>query len=289
MTRSCANTETWRADDKPHGTRVKATPSASVCAPLAAPLDCADCGDTAAADPESCARQWQLLKRVFEEREAQEQSLAFEIHEGLAQQMIGSLLHLQAAEQLADADAAAARADLQIGMAMLKATIDKTLQLAARLRPSVLDEFGLAAGVKYLVFQLAGDTGLAIEFSASEDIDRAPPEIESGAFRIIERLLARACRRDPPGKVRLELGQHDGHIRITVQEHGLDDDGDTPAIDIDPAATVEICHRARLLGGRMTVSARVGGTSLVAVELPIFDGAAKGPLNAGQDGRPSPD
>jgi two-component system sensor histidine kinase DegS len=208
-----------------------------------------------------------LLKRVLDAQEQGQQWLANQIHEGLAQPMIGAVLRLQAVEHLQRRDPEGAANELRAVRKLLRDSIDEARTIASRLRPPALDEFGIVAGIHYLTAELTRNAELEIEFSHDAEPLRMPAPVETAAFRIVQELLTNVWRHSQTRKVRVELARTDGHVHLEVRDCG---------IGFDPTIVGEDCfglqavrERAKLLGGRATVETAPGKGTRVVVELPL--------------------
>ena len=153
--------------------------------------------------------------------------VAYEIHDGLAQQLTAALYKFQAVDASRDADSGAARAMFDEGLRLLHQAMAETRHLIGGLRPPVLDEAGVVAAIDYLLAEHAQDGGPEIEFVHEGDLDRLAPPLKNAVFRIVQECLNNARRHSQSKKVRVEWRAVGGRLRIDVQDWG---------IGFDPAA-----------------------------------------------------
>lgn len=212
-----------------------------------------------------------LSMRILDESEAFRLSLAHEIHEGLAQQLIGALLHLQGYVQLAKDGDPDARNSFHIGLDLLQDSIRETRRIAGRLRPLVPNEFGVAAGIEYLISELNQCAGPPIELQVDGTIDDVSPRLEITVFRILQELLKNAYLHSATKTIRVKVSQRHAQLCIEVEDWG---------IGFDPSHVAEQCfglrevgERARLFGGQATVNTAPGKGTRVAVTLVIPESA----------------
>jgi signal transduction histidine kinase len=242
-------------------------------AAISVPPPCPNCGEAVLTEVmENFAdlalqEERRLLKRMLDAQEQNQQRLAHQIHDGLAQRMIGALLRLQAVASLQQADPEAAANELRVAKKLLRDCIDEARRIANRLRPPSLDDFGIVAGIHHLIAELARNAELDIEFSHEAESLRVPAPLEIAAFRIIQQLLTHVSRHSQTGKVRVELARTDGHVRLEVRDCGI---GFDPSIvGKDCFALQEVRERTRLLGGWTVVDSAPGKGTRVVVELPL--------------------
>ena len=212
-------------------------------------------------------QEQQLLRQIIDLHERDRQVTAYEIHDGIAQQVTASILHLDAFRRLRNSDAAAAEKSLDTTSKLLSQSVDETRRLISGLRPLILDEYGLVEAIEYLVCENRERSGIRIEFRHDVRFKRLAAPLESAAFRMVQEAIANACRHSQGDAIIVELLQSGALLHIKVQDHG---------IGFDPAAVQERCfglkgirERARLLGGRADVQSAPGSGAVIHVELPV--------------------
>jgi PAS domain S-box-containing protein len=217
---------------------------------------------------ETALRQEQRLLRDMLELHVRDRRLvAYEIHDGLAQQLTAALYKFQAVDASRNADSGAARAMFDEGLRLLHQAMAETRHLIGGLRPPVLDEAGVVAAIDYLLAEHAQDGGPEIEFVHEGDLDRLAPPLKNAVFRIVQEGLNNARRHSQSKKVRVELRAVGGRLRIDVQDWGVG--FDPAAVQGEHFGLQGIQERARLLGGAATIQTAVQQGTHVTVELPL--------------------
>ena len=95
----------------------------------------------------------------------------------------------------------------------------------------------------------------------------------------MQECLTNACRYSRSPKVRVELAQVGGRLRIEVQDWGVGFDPEQ--VRNDHFGLQGIRERARLLGGASTIEAAPQQGTHVVVELPLLRPAADGTAGKG--------
>jgi len=214
-------------------------------------------------------REQELLHQLLDFQERERQLVAYEIHDGLAQELTGAILRFQAFRESLSSDPAEAWKAFDVALNLLARGIKEARGLITGLRPPVLDELGIAAAIDYLVCESQELGGPRIEFRHDLPTDRLSPSLETAIFRIVQESLTNARHHSQSDRVRLEVRQCDGHVCIDVQDWGV---GFDPAeIDARHFGLRGIHERVRLLGGRMDLDAQPGGGTHLSIELPIVE------------------
>jgi two-component system NarL family sensor kinase len=87
------------------------------------------------------------------------------------------------------------------------------------LRPTILDDFGLEAGLRWLVEGFAARTGIEATLESSCS-GRLPDETETHLFRIAQEALTNVARHSGARRVAVELKSSGDEIRLTVHDDG---------------------------------------------------------------------
>ncbi len=141
---------------------------------------------------EGVKKEQQLLRRLLDIHEQERQLIAYEIHDGFAQQLAGALFRLQAFRETFARNPAEAWKGFDSGVHLVCRAIDETRRLISGLRPPVLDEFGVIEAVQNLVYEQNRAGGPEIEFEQDMAGERFPPPLENAIFRIVQESLTNA-------------------------------------------------------------------------------------------------
>lgn len=220
---------------------------------------------------DALAKEQRLLRQLLDLHERDRQVMAYEIHDGFAQQLTAALYSFQAFQGLRGQMPDKAASSFESGMKLLSGSIDETRRLIGGLRPPILDEFGIVAAIEYLTHDCHSRGGPEVEFDYDVSFDRLAPPLETAIFRIVQESLTNVCRHSQSAKARIGFSQADGRVLIDVRDWG---------VGFDPACVQEgrfglqgIRERARLLGGRVVITTAPNEGTHVFVELPLIERA----------------
>jgi PAS domain S-box-containing protein len=210
-----------------------------------------------------------LLRQLLELLETDRKLVAYEIHDGLAQQLSGLSLCLQVMQARAESSNGAATELLPKAIELTRDAIRETRSLIAGLRPPILDESGVVAAIEFLVGEKRQTESARIEFNHDVGSQQLARPLESALFRIAQECLTNACRYSQSEKIEIDLKQFDRTLELKVQDWGVG--FDPQKVNGDHFGLRGIRERARLLGGRAEiVSAQDAGTT-VTVQLPLVE------------------
>jgi len=216
---------------------------------------------------EALKKEYRNLKHLLHSSDHERQLIAYEIHDGLAQELAGALMQLQAFDHLKNKTPKEAAKAYEAGLTMLRQGHSETRRLIAGVRPPILDESGIVEAIAHLIHELGRDKGPKIEYHSKVDFDRLDPTLENAIYRIIQEALTNACQHGKSEKISVSVLQRGDHLRIEVRDWGI---GFEPmTVPKNHFGLEGIRQRARLLGGKCSIRSKAGKGTSISVELPV--------------------
>jgi signal transduction histidine kinase len=205
------------------------------------------------------------VRRVVEAQELERARLARELHDETGQALTSILLGLKPLEQSADTEEA--RAAVASVRELVVSTLQDVRRLAVELRPSALDDFGLAAAVERLTETFAEQTGLRVDLETQLGDERIASEAETTLYRVIQEGLTNIVKHATAQRVSILLQRKDTSVVAVIEDDGSG--FDVAATRADALGLAGMRERVSLAGGRLQVESTPGaGTTLVA-EVPF--------------------
>ncbi|MGD1069174.1 MAG: sensor histidine kinase [Bryobacteraceae bacterium] len=141
-----------------------------------------------------------------------------ELHDELGQTLAAVKSNL-ASSPRGSGDPAAERARrLEDSMRLVDDAIRNVRQLSQLLRPMILDDFGLDAGLAWLCEGFMQRTGIEVDYQSNLH-SRLPDETETHLFRIAQEALTNVARHSGASKVIMTLRAEDD-IRLIIVDNG---------------------------------------------------------------------
>jgi signal transduction histidine kinase len=204
------------------------------------------------------------VRRVVEAQELERARLARELHDETGQALTSILLGLKPLEQAAASDEV--RAAVALVRELVVSTLQDVRRLAVELRPSALDDFGLAPAVERLVDTFREQSGLQVDLEAHLGEARLPSEIETALYRVVQEALTNIVKHAGATRVSVLLRRKDGGLLAVVEDDGA---------GFDPSRTREAAlglagmrERLALVGGRLQIESASGAGTTLAAEVP---------------------
>jgi signal transduction histidine kinase len=204
-----------------------------------------------------------LSRRLLERQEHERSALARELHDQLGQSLVAISMNLQAIEgELSPA----ARARVPESAQLIKKMFEQVRTLAFELRPSILDDFGLVEALRNLVTQHGERAGVRASFTATPTEARAPVEIETACFRIVQEALTNVARHARARHVEVTLTLQDVALEVTVRDDGV-------GFNVKRLRTglgmMGMGERAELVGGSFDIESVPGAGTTVRARFPL--------------------
>jgi PAS domain S-box-containing protein len=208
-----------------------------------------------------------LSRRLIEAQEAERRHIARELHDEIGQELTALKINLQAAHRPGDDAEVASR--LGDSMSIVERAIQQVRDMSLALRPSLLDDLGLVAALRWFVDHQAQRSGFEARLEAEPARISVSPDVEIGCYRVVQEALNNVARHAQAHNVRVEVALREGELRLLIQDDGVGFDVEAARERASGGASMgllSMTERARLLGGQLKVESSPGrGTEIRAV------------------------
>ncbi len=218
---------------------------------------------------EALQRQHRTLKHMLRASDHERQLIAYDIHDGLAQQLAGAIMQFQVYDHLKGSRPDEAQKAYDGGVTLLRQAHFEARRLISGVRPPILDESGILAAIAHLVNEQSFQGGPQINFRSNVKFHRLAPVEENAIYRIIQEALANAAKHSKSEMVQITLRQRGQRVSLEIQDWGVGFDPKTVRRNRFGLAGVR--ERARLLGGKCRIESRPGQGTRIVVQLPVAE------------------
>jgi PAS domain S-box-containing protein len=217
----------------------------------------------------------QLPRRIIEAQEAERLRVAREMHDGVNQVIASVKMRLRQVESRVGKLNPANREILARCDKLLVRALEENRRIAHNLRPSDLDELGLAAACQNFCKEIQARTNLTVRCDLARLKQRLSPAIELNLFRIVQEALTNIEKHAHAKVVRLRLSSEGDSIVLRIRDdgRGFAPQGSKAGKGKERGIGLTNMHeRALSLGGTCEVmSAPKKGTS-ISVHIPCRQG-----------------
>jgi signal transduction histidine kinase len=212
-----------------------------------------------------------LLRKLVDAQEDERQRLAGDIHDDPVQKMVAASMRLQMLRRNVDDPSLAGDLDKLLGH--VKASITSMRHLIFELRPSVLDDEGLAAALEEHMDKVGADLAFHLRNELSEE---PPPETRVILYRIAQEALGNVRKHARADTVKAALRSHEGGFFVTITDDGEGfTASDVPRSGPGHLGLTSMRERAEMAGGWCRVHSLPGVGTTVEFWVPATLAAAR--------------
>ena len=211
--------------------------------------------------------EWQAgeLSRVswhmLENQETTARRFSHELHDELGQSLTAVKTNLVALDQEAPD-----KSRVTDCLRLVDEAIGNVRQLSQLLRPTILDDFGLDAGLRWLAEGFTHRTGIEVEYRSTLE-GRLPEETETHLFRIAQEALTNVARHSGASKVEITIEPRGNEVQVCIRDdgRGLPETNGKPA---EGMGLTGMRARARSAGGDARIRSSPGRGVEIEIRVP---------------------
>jgi signal transduction histidine kinase len=211
------------------------------------------------------------LQNVSEREKA---SLARELHDELGGLLVGARMDISWAEQHMAKDDPDLKLRLNRVQQNLAAGVDLKRRIIEELRPTLLDNVGLFAALRWQMKETCTGAGLKCSESYPDEEPRFKSEASIALFRIAQEAFSNILKHSQAKTADISLDMDDETLLLRIADDGVGMPAEQfTAIGSHGLASMR--HRVRALGGRLDVRKPASGGTMLIVQIPIANAVAQ--------------
>ncbi len=212
-----------------------------------------------------------LVRRLMHVTEEERRRVAFDMHDGPAQQLAGAAMLLEAAVH--DAPGAEDRLRrVETARSYLDSALEETRRIIADLRPPLLDDLGVAEALHRALESAAREAGVTLQIQSSLDSMpvRTPQDVEVALYRVAHEAVTNALKHSGARSVTVILAPCDGGVVLQVRDsgRGFDPTASAEGDGHRPLGLPGMRERVEALGGRFNIETGPGSGVIIEARLP---------------------
>ncbi|HEY6121416.1 MAG TPA: two-component regulator propeller domain-containing protein [Pyrinomonadaceae bacterium] len=220
---------------------------------------------------------WQLyrlrLRRVesqFTAVLAERNRIAREIHDNLAQEMLGISMQLEMVARTMPASAEVAKTHLDRVRMLVRHGIAEARRYVWDLRSQALENKDLPAALAETARRLTSDGSVKVQVQVSGAFRALPQSVDGNLLRIAQEAINNAVRHAEAGRIFVNLDFDTRRVRLSVRDDGRGFDHQiSTKDDSGHFGLVGMRERAKAMDGRLEIYGGSGEGTEVVVDVPI--------------------
>jgi len=213
----------------------------------------------------------ELLKDMFSIQEEERKRIARELHDETSQVLVSLNANFEAVIGMLPDNIDKAKKILRKAQATSTGILDEIHKLIYKLRPSLLDDMGLVAVVRWLTENNLEVNGINVKLKISGRQKRLPSQIEETLFRVINEAVNNIVRHSEAKNTQICLKFSKNSICAQIIDDGLGFDVDEAISSKDRPRGLGLLgmkERVELMNGTLDISSDDKGTE-ITIEIPL--------------------
>ncbi|MBI2853810.1 MAG: HAMP domain-containing protein [Chloroflexi bacterium] len=211
-----------------------------------------------------------LLRKVITAQEEERKRLARDLHDDTSQTLAALVMALDTYRDSLPQELE------QFGMKVddirnaAKRSLDSIRRIILDLRPSILDDLGLAPALRWYAETRLGQNGVKVHVETNDPERRLPGTVETALFRIVQEAVTNIARHAEADSAAISVDFQDDAVVVEVEDDGKG--FDTSQAEGKPIRTFGLQgmrERVSLLGGRLDVESQPGSGTRIFIWIPI--------------------
>lgn len=215
----------------------------------------------------------QLLGKLIQAQEEERKRIAAELHDTIAQSLVGILTKVQTCQALMKKDPTQVSEKLEELKNVVGDNVKEVRQIIFNLRPSSLDDLGLVPSLENYIKRFEKENNIHVEFRVNNREKRLPTTIETAVFRIIQEALTNVKKHSNANKtlVRLTFEPKVLSLRIADNGDGFQWEEVTEKFLKGYSHGIQgMKERVSILGGTFKINTEKGKGCVVNAQIPLY-------------------
>jgi signal transduction histidine kinase len=207
-----------------------------------------------------------LSNQLVRTQEDERKTISRELHDEVGQLLTGLRMELGSLWR-GEADPGF-RERLDSVKRLAEDSLRSVRNLALLLRPSMLDDLGLGAALRWQAKEFTNRSGIPVCIEIQGEINDLPENFRICLYRAIQEALTNCLKHARASRVTISLVQEKDLVSASIQDNGAG--FETGSLRTQGLGLVGMEERVRALQGELTISSKPGQGTLIRIELPLL-------------------
>lgn len=201
-------------------------------------------------------------------REEERTNMAREVHDELGQQLTALKMDIVWLNKKLMPQNEQVQNKLKGAIELIDRTIGTVRKISSELRPSILDDLGLAEAIDWQCMEFTKRTGIHVQFSSNVHTEKLPPDASIVIFRILQEALTNIARHANATNVVCTLEKLGHKVLLTISDDGSGFDINMQS-ERKTLGLLGMKERVTMLNGLYNIVSEVGKGTTVFVSIPL--------------------
>ena len=221
-----------------------------------------------------------LSHQLLEAQEEERKRISRELHDEIAQTLVGITVHLEALARAAAVNPRGLKSKIVRTQRLVVKSVNTVHEFARELRPMALDDLGLIATLHSVLKEFMRRTGIRVHFTtfAAARIGELDNATRTVFYRVAQEALANVASHAHATRVELSFQKLPGTLLMQIK-----DDGKSFAVErvLHPGRNKRLGllgmrERLEMVGGNLSVESAPGQGTTIRAQIPFRGSSARG-------------
>jgi len=213
-------------------------------------------------------------RRLLEAQETERHRIARELHDEIGQVLTAVRLNL---ESIKGSSPEASNPRIDESMRIVDHALRQVRELSLELRPSMLDDLGLLAALRWFASRYTSRSGILAAVTCDTELKGISHEVSTACFRIAQEALTNSARHSKATKANITVAKRDGELSLNIRDDGV---GFDPSLFLNGMASHALGlrgmhERALAVNGHIEINSQIGKGTEVVVIVPLQKTSAR--------------
>jgi signal transduction histidine kinase len=214
-----------------------------------------------------------LSHQIIIENEEQRKQISRELHDEIAQILVGINVHLSALKVESAFNTKGLAKKISTTQRLIQKSMKIVRRFATQLRPTVLDDLGIIPALKTYVNDFTKRTGIQVLFSAFPEVEELNSTKRTVLYRVAQAALANITQHAEATRVKVTIKKHHRVVCMEIHDNGK-------SFDVQQAlqskmnehlGLIGMRERVEMVGGSFGVESKVGSGTTIFAEIPSIN------------------
>jgi len=208
---------------------------------------------------------------ILEGQEEERKRIAMDIHDGIGQLLTSLKFQI---ESIDPGNLSDARQKIEESKTLIKDLIKEVRRVTFNLKPTVLSDYGISAGLNVFIKEIDKLTNTNLVFeNLTHFNERLPSEIENNIYRIVQEAINNAIKYAQSESIRISLSHTKDQLQVSIKDLGKGFDEQLLKKRDHKAESgngfFNMFERTEYINGTLDVNSKPGAGTTVLLTVPL--------------------
>ncbi len=216
-----------------------------------------------------------LSSQLLKAQETERKRISRELHDELGQSLTVTKLRLDFIEKNLSANQTELKKECEYGVEYIDQVIENVRRLSRDLSPTILEDFGLSAALRWLINNFAKSYNMRIMLDMIDSDSLLPPISHVVVYRTIQEALTNIGKHSQAKNVSVSISKNADSVLFSIEDDGIGFDKrliDAKSPEERGLGLVTMRGRVQMMGGVLTIRSEEGKGTRITLSIPTKEG-----------------